>query len=285
MTIVSAITHTLDGPEYCEACKQTVNLFSSLSEAYSQKRQKNRMGHNTGEDAKTVIDSVCVDERFNIYQPQIKKFCVKILNDHLTEFQKFYTQSVLNPRKNIQKGELFTFIKKVTLEFYFSARCNYDNFLSWFKFCVDEANVCPAEVFAKANISTSARLDASKKYFWVLVIICYESRSQCNACKLISSDIEISIAILNKNTKLRDFLEDGYCNNLGFSYQPYNWLESTCDEMVEDKLGLIYGIFSWLMLLEWFFMLVTLMLVRACVWWNYCLVNWCPKLFNIYNGY
>jgi hypothetical protein len=40
-----------------------------------------------------------------------------------------------------------------------------------------------------------------------------------------------------KGKSLHNFLDDGFCANLGYSYQPYNWIESVCDEMIEDKLG------------------------------------------------
>ena len=46
--------------------------------------------------------------------------------------------------------------------------------------------------------------------------------------------------ILNKSVKLGGYLEENYCNNLGFNHQPYNWLETTCDEMIEDRLGLLF---------------------------------------------
>eukprot|EP01036_Dinobryon_divergens_P022058 gene22058-30292_t len=161
--------------EYCEACKQTVNRYFYLSDSYGQERQKKRMGHNTGEDAKVVIGSVCIDEKI---------------------------KSVLNPNKNTQKAELFTAIRQ---------------------FCTEKTNACSDADFSVANVTKSAR-------------------TQCNACHIISSDIALSNSLLDPRTKLRDFLEEGYCNNLGFSYQPYSWLESTCDEMVEENLDEILAI-------------------------------------------
>jgi hypothetical protein len=33
---------------------------------------------------------------------------------------------------------------------------------------------------------------------------------------------------------------DNFCPNLGFNHQPYMFLESVCDEMVEERLGRYY---------------------------------------------
>jgi hypothetical protein len=46
--------------------------------------------------------------------------------------------------------------------------------------------------------------------------------------------------VVSKSMKLKVFLEEeGFCNKLGYNHQPYGWLESTCDEMVEEKIGSI----------------------------------------------
>ena len=100
--------------EHCEACKQTVNRYFYLSDSYGQERQKKRMGHNTGEDAKVVIGSVCVDEKIKAYKPSFRKHCENIIKANDDEFTRYYTQSVLNPNKNTQKAELFTSIRKVS---------------------------------------------------------------------------------------------------------------------------------------------------------------------------
>lgn len=116
--------------EYCEACKQTVNRYFYLSDSYGQERQKKRMGHNTGEDAKVVIGSVCIDEKIKVYKPSFRKHCENIIKANNDEFTRYYTQSVLNPNKNTQKAELFTAIRQVCCHYYLY----YELFVNQLKF-------------------------------------------------------------------------------------------------------------------------------------------------------
>ena len=102
-----------DEKEFCAACKQSVNLYSTISEEFIAKRNKERLGHNTGEDSKLVIESVCQHDHFKKFQPSMKNGCSKLMKDHESKFTQFYTQSVLNPKQKTQKAELFNFIKTV----------------------------------------------------------------------------------------------------------------------------------------------------------------------------
>ena len=55
---------------------------------------------------------------------------------------------------------------------------------------------------------------------------------------MIGQDIDTLNKITNKSHKLRDILESGdFCNSLGYNHAPYAWLETLCDEMIEDKIG------------------------------------------------
>jgi hypothetical protein len=48
--------------------------------------------------------------------------------------------------------------------------------------------------------------------------------------------------MLAPNVTLKSILEDNFCTNLGYNHYPYSWLESLCDEMVEDKIDGITGV-------------------------------------------
>jgi hypothetical protein len=66
------------------------------------------------------------------------------------------------------------------------------------------------------------------------------SRNKCAACTIIANDITTAKRTRNPKVSLRSILEDeenGFCNKLGFAHKPYGWLESLCDEMMEEKLG------------------------------------------------
>lgn len=63
------------------------------------------------------------------------------------------------------------------------------------------------------------------------------SRSKCAACSIVASEIYTLSRSLAKGASLGKVLEDGFCNGLGSSHQPYGWIEETCEEMVEERLG------------------------------------------------
>lgn len=92
-----------------------MNLFSAASEKYIEKRQKERMGHNTGEDVKKIFESVCKDENFQQLRPSVRNGCMRLIEKNSDELTKFYTQSVLNPRKHAQKIDRYTFIRHVCM--------------------------------------------------------------------------------------------------------------------------------------------------------------------------
>lgn len=68
-------------------------------------------------------------------------------------------------------------------------------------------------------------------------------RKKCSACLAIGHDIDTLKKTLNhKAVKLRDVLESDFCNSLGYKHNPYSWLESLCDEIVEEKITAIIEI-------------------------------------------
>ncbi len=62
-------------------------------------------------------------------------------------------------------------------------------------------------------------------------------RTRCNACRLIAEDIEMVDRSLAKNVTLKSVLSDEFCSSLGYRYYPYQWLETVCEDMIEDKLS------------------------------------------------
>lgn len=39
-------------------------------------------------------------------------------------------------------------------------------------------------------------------------------------------------------TSLKEELDYEFCDRLGYSYQPYAWLEDVCNDMIDEKLGI-----------------------------------------------
>ena len=50
--------------------------------------------------------------------------------------------------------------------------------------------------------------------------------------------------LLKDKKTLRDRLEDDFCDSLGYNHSPYSWLESLCDEIVEEKLDHVIDVFK-----------------------------------------
>ena len=64
------------------------------------------------------------------------------------------------------------------------------------------------------------------------------NRNKCAACYVIATDIDAVRSILHADTSLVSVLErDEYCDRLGFNFPQYSWLESLCEEIMEDKTG------------------------------------------------
>lgn len=47
----------------------------------------------------------------------------------------------------------------------------------------------------------------------------------------------MSDRMMAKNVTLKSYLKDDFCQSLGYRFLPYQWLETVCEDMVEDKLG------------------------------------------------
>lgn len=56
---------------------------------------------------------------------------------------------------------------------------------------------------------------------------------------MIATDIDALHKTVHPSTSLRDVLEDeAFCGGTGARHAPpYGWLETVCEEMIEDKIG------------------------------------------------
>lgn len=70
-----------------------------------------------------------------------------------------------------------------------------------------------------------------------LIVINRVDRTKCNACRIVGREAETHKKAMAKGTAVKEYFEDEFCGKLGYSHQPYNWIESVCEEMVEDKIG------------------------------------------------
>jgi hypothetical protein len=70
-------------------------------------------------------------------------------------------------------------------------------------------------------------------------LLLHSNRNKCTACQIIATDIDAVHKTIHPSTSLRDVLEDEtFCGGTGARHAPpYGWLETVCEEMVEDKIG------------------------------------------------
>jgi hypothetical protein len=61
-------------------------------------------------------------------------------------------------------------------------------------------------------------------------------RNQCNACFEISKDIE-ALKFVLKRPSNNALIIEGICEDLGASHLPYSWIESHCDQIVDEYSG------------------------------------------------
>jgi hypothetical protein len=58
--------------------------------------------------------------------------------------------------------------------------------------------------------------------------------TRCNACKLVATDLYAATTIAPKAVSVLDIVENS-CEKLGYNHKPYAWMETFCDEMIEDR--------------------------------------------------
>lgn len=193
---------TISKMDYCDGCKETVNLFSRVAFSELESRKND---HSKGDTlvAESLVDRICDHESISHLSDSIKYACVKIMDDpdsRITLLQMF--EGSTSAPGIMTKGELFRKKKEI---------------------CVTELKACPNKVFSRANIAPA-------------------QQSKCRACHIIASDIDRLGKILGADARLVDTLEDGFCDNMGSNHQPYRWIEDICDEMVEEKIDDIVGV-------------------------------------------
>mmetsp|Transcript_34429 Transcript_34429/g.50042 ORF Transcript_34429/g.50042 Transcript_34429/m.50042 type:complete len:277 (+) Transcript_34429:39-869(+) len=196
---------TISKWEFCEGCKETVNLYARVSSSRLQEMQSKGIIANSVLESQNLLDGICDHEYIMKYNEFVKFSCIKILEDFGIPFLKHF-DGKSSAASVIQKAETYNRKKAICTE---SKAC------------------------------TNASFDVHK--------ISSKSSKKCQACHIIALDIDTSRRLLHTNpgphrVTLREFLEDKFCNNLGYNHQPYSWLESTCDEMVEEHIENILGV-------------------------------------------
>eukprot|EP01038_Epipyxis_sp_PR26KG_P004057 gene4057-5800_t len=189
--------------EYCQGCKELVNMYAMLSSSELNRMQQEGKKQSSILEANDLVAGICDRKEFEKFLPFMKYACIKIMEEYRIKFLEYFKGST-TASSMLNKAD--TFHKKKNI-------------------CVNEVKACQESVFNVANVSL-------------------KERNECGACMIVADEIGSLKKSIHKKTKLSDILEGDFCNNLGYNHQPYGWIETTCDEMVEDKLNEIGEVIS-----------------------------------------
>lgn len=110
-------TQTITPSEYCEGCKQTVDLYARLSASKLAEMQTNHVASGEVLDAQVVMEGMCDNVEFNSrFKAPIKYSCIKITQENATKFLEHWTGSS-SSTSMIAKSDIFDRKKEVIFEF------------------------------------------------------------------------------------------------------------------------------------------------------------------------
>jgi hypothetical protein len=61
-------------------------------------------------------------------------------------------------------------------------------------------------------------------------------RDRCAACRVVGEDLDEALRGITSKEAIRDVVES-VCGMLGYRHQPYSWIETHCEDMVDDRAG------------------------------------------------
>ncbi len=104
---------TIKSWEYCEGCKETVNLFSKKFAAALHTMHTSGVRAFSQFEASSVVNLICDDKHFTQFIPSLRYSCIKIMNDHSTAFLTQF-QGNASSVTIANKGEVFKRKKQVS---------------------------------------------------------------------------------------------------------------------------------------------------------------------------
>jgi len=214
---------TIKSWEFCEGCKSTVNLFSKIFAKELGKMQRGGVPSFSSFEAASVVNLICDDEYFNQFVPAVRYSCINIMDNHREQFLRHFTG---NASAVTVANKALVFSRKREI-------------------CINDVAACSEAHFKSRKKNASATHVLNKK-------IKEKSKKEvkkevkCSACLSVGSDINMIYRLLkDKNSKnIKERLEEDFCDSLGYNHSPYSWLESVCDEIVEEKINDVLDVFS-----------------------------------------
>ena len=190
--------------EYCEGCKVTVDAYSLASYKRMKDMQSQKVPDFEILESSALVEGICDSQPFEeLYDAAMKHSCIKIFNDHQTEFGKVF------------EGKIGVLTVNAPNEVYMKRRIA----------CVDKLSICSSAAFNQpVPKEEQSRCKACQ-------VIAHD----------LEQYLKIMNKKSTKKKKMELILEE-VCGKLGFNHQPFSWLDQVCEEMTEDRSEQIQSI-------------------------------------------
>ncbi len=99
--------------EYCEGCKETVNLFADVSAKALQQMQKDGEGGEGMLEIQKLISLLCDNPQLDKFNPFVKYSCMKIMDEKRLPFLTSFEGSA-SAATATQKGVVYERRKSVS---------------------------------------------------------------------------------------------------------------------------------------------------------------------------
>lgn len=180
--------------QFCVGCKHTIEGLHGKAQNVLNRMERKKKGSSV----KAVLDIM-----------ELSQDLCSIA--YFVEFQPFVMQSCLLIFQSY-KDQLITPYIRAPVEDFLNFGGNLYN--KQLQVCTNNIQACPMSYFQRPDIPP-------------------RNRTECNACKILGDDLELTVTAAANDTKIESLIENA-CGNLQLKYRPYSWLQDHCDSMFED---------------------------------------------------
>jgi len=207
--------------QFCQGCLHTVQIYATTLAGKLDKIKKDMINQKKPRDEvlnpKIPLlsrEEVCNDKFFTHYLPPIEYSCNKILTETADDFRTPFES--LGP---YEYSEVVSLKKISDLKS---------------EVCSHQLDICPF-VYLGAG-SLKSELDKSKVD---------PKRTKCEGCYIVMMEVHKSLALVKNKEKSYLSHFDDVCRNLGYTFQPFGWLENICEELMYDHIDKLNKIKKW----------------------------------------
>eukprot|EP00602_Paraphysomonas_sp_CaronLab_P006200 CAMPEP_0185023474 /NCGR_PEP_ID=MMETSP1103-20130426/6143_1 /TAXON_ID=36769 /ORGANISM="Paraphysomonas bandaiensis, Strain Caron Lab Isolate" /LENGTH=177 /DNA_ID=CAMNT_0027556079 /DNA_START=293 /DNA_END=826 /DNA_ORIENTATION=- len=97
-------------------------------------------------------------------------------------------------------------------------------------------NLMKANIYEKTKNICMKETRACPSYMFPDTALPKKDRTLCEACRIMVDDMEIMKSVIRKGRQTNEEVVEKICPTLGYNHQPYNWLETNCDMIVDEYM-------------------------------------------------